>query len=52
MSGKRRVVWVGEPNIRLTLQAKLQRTALLPEGIGESTAKRPAKRGQGLTGER
>ena len=52
MSGKKRVVWVGAANIRLTLQVKLQRTALLSVGIGESPAKLPAKRWQGLTGER
>ena len=40
MTDEKRVVRVGVRNIRVLLQAKLQRTALLPEAIGECLAKR------------
>src|SRR6266478_3118585 len=52
MAGEKRVVVVSVGNIRVPLQAKLQRTALLPEAIGEGLAKRFAKRWQGRGGER
>src|SRR5882757_9770946 len=52
MTGEKRVMRVGVTNIRVLLQAQLQRTALLPEGIDEGLAKRPAKRWQGRGGER
>ena len=48
MAGEKRVVVVSVGNIRVPLQAKLQRTALLPEAIGEGLAKRTAKRWQGI----
>ena len=44
MTGEKRVVRVGVTDIRVLLQAKLQRTTLVPEAIGEGLAKRPAKR--------
>src|SRR6202048_4275591 len=52
MMGEKRVMRVGVTNIRVLLQAQLQRTALLPEGIDEGLAKRPAKRWQGIGWER
>jgi hypothetical protein len=50
MTGEKRVVRVGITDIRV--QAKLQRTALFAEAIGEGFAKRPAKRWQGIEWER
>src|SRR5258707_766016 len=52
MTGEKRVVRVGVTNTRELLQAQLQRTALLPETIGEGLANRPAKRWQGIGRER
>src|SRR5260370_7238611 len=48
MTGEKGVVRVGVTNIPELLQAQLQRTALLPEAIGEGLAKRTAKRWQGI----
>src|SRR5260221_9411210 len=48
MTGEKRVVRVRVANIRVLLQAKLQRTTLVPEAIGEGFAKRPAKKWQGI----
>jgi len=48
MTGEKRVVRVGVADIRELLQAKLQRTTLVPEAIGEGLAKRAAKRWQGV----
>jgi hypothetical protein len=53
VTDEKRVVRVGIADIRVLLQAKLQGSALLPEGIGpEDIGKRPAKRRQGRSGER
>src|ERR1700680_5293895 len=52
MTGEKRVVQVGVASIRVLLQAKLQRMALLPEAIGEGLAKHTAKRWQSRGGER
>src|SRR6266853_158174 len=52
MTGEKRVVRVRVTNIPELLQAQLQRTALLPEAIGECLAKRTAKRWQGIGWER
>src|SRR6266853_6470669 len=52
MTGEKRVVWVGVTDIRVLLQAKLQRAALFAEAIGEGLAKRPAQRWQGIGWER
>src|SRR6202049_5143151 len=52
MTGEKRVVQVGVASIRVLLQAKLQRMALLPEAIGEGLAKPTAKRWQSRGGER
>src|SRR6266436_8596876 len=48
MTGEKRVVRVGVTDIRVLLQAKLQRTTLVPEAICEGLAKPPAKRWQGV----
>src|SRR5450755_921218 len=52
MTGEKRVVRVDVANIGVLLQAKLQRTALLLEGIGEGLANRVAERCQGVGWER
>jgi len=48
MTGEKRVVRVGVTDIRVLLQAQLQRTTLVPETIGEGFVKRPAKSWQGI----
>src|SRR5260221_3715098 len=48
MTGEKRVVRVGVIDISVLLQAKLQRTTLVPEAIGEGLAKRRAKSWQGV----